>query len=190
MFAADLPFKKRQLEANTRLQEKYLSETFGEGRKLVLDKLQEPVLWLKNAGDLLVMVRSLRQDPVFSIDFLSDLTAYDNEDGKDGKERFVVVYQLYSVTTQVRVRLKLRVDEHAAVPTLVGEWRGANWLEREVYDLFGIKFAGHPNLRRIMMDERFTGHPLRKDYDIKQREPFASNVPLHLGANELPKSQG
>jgi NADH:ubiquinone oxidoreductase subunit C len=189
VFAPDLPFRQRQEAATERLREKYATGPLAEGRKLDLDKLGEPVLWVKDGKDLILLVKTLKLDPTFKIDFLSDITAYDNDDHKDGPERFVVVYQLYSTTLQVRVRLKLRVNDGQAVPTLVNEWRGANWLEREVFDLFGIPFDGHPNLRRIMMDERFTGHPLRKEYHIKQREPFANNIPLHLGAHAVPKPQ-
>ncbi len=185
-FVKDAEFLKRQQEANTRLQEKYLTLPLGEGRKLEMDKLGEPVFWAKDAQDAVMLVKSFKVDPAFKIDFLSDITAYDNTDKKDGAKRFVLVYQLYSTTTQVRVRVKTLIDLNEEALTLVQEWDGANWLEREVFDMYGIKFKAHPNLRRIMMDERFTGHPLRKEYPMKQREPFADNVRLHLGANPLP----
>ena len=183
-YTENAPFIARQTAFNTRLKEKY-----AEGRKLVFDSIQEPVLWVRDGKDLLVVVKMLRIDDAIKADFLSSLTAYDNKDKVDGPKRFVMVYNLYSTTTNVRIRLKLAVDLNEAVPTLTNEWAGANWLEREVWDLFGIPFAGHPNLRRIMMDERFTGHPLRKEYPIKQREPFADNIPFHLGAHPLPKSE-
>jgi NADH:ubiquinone oxidoreductase subunit C len=185
-FVKDAEFLTRQQTANTRLQEKYLILPLGEGRKLELDKLGEPIFWAKSAEDAVMLVKSFKVDTNFKIDFLSDITAYDNTDKKDGPKRFVLVYQLYSTTTQVRVRIKTLIDLNEEALTLVGEWDGANWLEREIFDLYGIKFSGHPNLRRIMMDERFTGHPLRKEYPMKQREPFNDNVRLHLGANSLP----
>jgi len=185
-FVKDAEFLKRQQDANTRLQEKYLVLPLGEGRKLELDKLDEPIFWAKSADDAVMLVKSFKVDPNFKIDFLSDITAYDNTDKKDGPKRFVLVYQLYSTTTQVRIRIKTLIDLNEEANTLVGEWDGANWLEREIFDLYGIKFKGHPNLRRIMMDERFTGHPLRKEYPMKQREPFSDNVRLHLGAHSLP----
>lgn len=185
-FVKGAAFLARQHAANQRLADKYAQGAMAEGRKLQTDKLGEPILWVRDGKDLMLMVKTLRADPAFAIDLLSDLTAYDNQDGKDGAGRFVLVVQLYSSTTQVRVRLKLLLAEGQEAPTLTGEWLGANWLEREAYDMYGIKFTGHPNLRRIMMDERFTAYPLRKEYPIKQREPFADNVPLHLGAQSLP----
>lgn len=183
-------FLQRQAAANERLQHKYAEGALSEGRKLVFDTLQEPILWVRDGKDLLLVIKMMKSDPTLAMNYLSSLTAYDNQDKKDGPKRFVMVYNLYSTTLHIRVRVKLAVDEGASVPTLVNEWKGANWLEREVWDLFGIPFEGHPNLRRIMMDERFTGHPLRKDYPIRQREPFANNIDLHLGAHSLPKTEG
>jgi NADH:ubiquinone oxidoreductase subunit C len=92
----------------------------------------------------------------------------------------VMVYQLYSMSTHTRLRLKLRVDDGVPVPSLTAFWKGANWLEREVFDLFGITFANHPDLRRILMDERFVGHPLRKEYDLEERQPFPDSLPVRI----------
>jgi len=159
--------------------------------KIELDKLGEPILWLEGSR-LHSLVQHLKDHDQIKMDFLSDITAYDNIDGKDNHSgmqgRFVVVYQLFSTITKVRVRLKILLPLEEEVPTLCTHWDGANWLEREVFDMYGIRFKGHPNLRRIMMDERFTGHPLRKEYPMKQREPFADNVRLHLGPNPVPRS--
>ena len=188
-YTENAPFLARQNAFNMRLQEKYLQGALAEGRKLVFDSIQEPVLWVRDGKDLMIIVKMLRTDDFIKVDYLSSLTAYDNKDKVDGPKRFVMVYNFYSTTTNVRMRVKLAADLNEAVPTLTNEWAAANWLEREVWDLFGIPFAGHPNLRRIMMDERFTGHPLRKEYPIKQREPFADNIPFHLGAQPLPKSE-
>jgi NADH-quinone oxidoreductase subunit C len=96
-----------------------------------------------------------------------------------------MVYNLYSLEKHIRVRVKALVAENEQVPSITDLWPGANWFEREVFDMFGISFPGHPNLRRILMDERFTGHPLRKEYPIKQREPFKDNIRIHLGGNPL-----
>jgi NADH-quinone oxidoreductase subunit C/D len=85
------------------------------------------------------------------------------------EQRFDIVYQLYSLQNNERVRLKVRVGEDESVPTSVGVFQGFDWYEREVFDMYGVRFDGHPNLRRILTHENFQGHPLRKDYDAAQR---------------------
>jgi NADH-quinone oxidoreductase subunit C len=165
---------------------KRLVEKYGSDRKVEFDKLNEPIIWAKSPEDTKMLFRSFMVDDVFKMDFLSDLTAYDNKDHEDGQKRFVLVYQQYSTTLHVRVRIKCILNEDEQALTITDVFTGANWLEREVFDMFGIIFKGHPNMRRILMDERFTGHPLRKEYPIKQREPFQDNIAFHLGAN--PKS--
>ena len=99
--------------------------------------------------------------------FLSSVTAVD---WPERIPRFDVVYHLLSLPNQCVLRLKVRVgqrrEEHPAVPTVVGVWPSANWYEREVYDLFGITFSGHPDMRRILMPMDWTTHPLRKDYPL------------------------
>lgn len=162
---------------------KRLVEKYGTDRKVEFDKLNEPVIWAKSPEDAKMLFRSFMMDETFKMDFLSDITAYDNMDQEDGDGRFVLVYQQYSTTLHIRVRIKCLLSEHQQALTLTDIFIGANWLEREVFDLYGITFKGHPNLRRIMMDERFSGHPLRKEYPIKQREPFKDNIAFHLGAN-------
>ncbi|HZO71673.1 MAG TPA: NADH-quinone oxidoreductase subunit C [Ktedonobacteraceae bacterium] len=100
-------------------------------------------------------------------DLLETVTAVD---WLERVPRYDVIYQLLSMPNQCYVRLKLRVgqrrEEHPAVPSVMGVWAGANWYEREVYDLFGITFIGHPDLRRILMPMDWTTHPLRKDYPL------------------------
>lgn len=163
----------------------YLNDRYATGRKIEADALGEAIVWAKNPEDAKKLVRAFQADSTTKIDFLSDLTAYDNKDGEDGEGRFVLVYQLYSLEKHIRVRVKCLLAENEQAETLVDIWEGANWLEREVFDMFGITFRNHPNLRRIMMDERFSGHPLRKEYPVKQREGFNNNVPLHMGANPI-----
>ena len=100
-----------------------------------------------------------------------DLTAVDYMDRK--AQRFEVVYHFYSSTLNHRVRLKVPVDEDdCLVDTLDSLYKAANWFEREVWDLYGIKFKGHPNMKRILLYEEFKGHPLRKDYPINKRQPL------------------
>ena len=179
--APKAPYLAAQENLSKRLVEKY-----GTDRKVEFDKLNEPIIWAKSPEDAKLLFKSFMLDDVFKMDFLSDITAYDNKDHEDGNKRFVLIYQQYSTTLHVRVRIKCLLDENEEALTLSDVFNGANWLEREVFDMFGITFKGHPNMRRILMDERFTGHPLRKEYPIKQREPFKDNIAFHLGAN--PKS--
>ena len=91
--------------------------------------------------------------------------------------RFVVVYHLFSLPLKHRLRLEVPVEEaDAEVESLTPLWAGADWFEREVWDMFGIRFRGHPDLRRILMYEEFVGHPLRKDYGVKKRQPLVGPV--------------
>jgi NADH-quinone oxidoreductase subunit C len=120
-------------------------------------------------------LRFCRDEPALGFDMLTDLTAADylKFPGREDGPRFEVVYHLYSLTHNHRLRLKVRVDEDdAVVPTAVPLWPIANWLEREVWDMFGVRFAGHPDPRRLLMYEQFVGHALRKDYPINRRQPL------------------
>jgi len=111
----------------------------------------------------------LKADEQLDFDFFMDVTAVD---WQARKPRFDVVYHLYSVKHNHRLRIKVKVDEGQPVPTATGLWHIADWMEREVWDLYGIKFAGHPNLKRILLYEEFKGHPLRKDYPYDKRQPL------------------
>lgn len=103
-------------------------------------------------------------------DLLVDVTCVDYLAYRDAEHRFGLVYLLASTATNERVTLRVFLDEpDLSVPSLVPLWEGANWLEREVYDMFGIRFAGHPDLRRILMPDEFTAFPLRKDYPLQGR---------------------
>jgi NADH-quinone oxidoreductase subunit C len=115
--------------------------------------------------------RLLRDDPELNFDFLSDITAVDYWQKKE--PRFEVVYQILSLRGRRRLRVRVPVPEHdAAVESLTPLWRGANFLEREIWDLFGIRFIDHPDLRRILLYEEFQGHPLRKDYPVNLWQPL------------------
>jgi NADH-quinone oxidoreductase subunit C len=107
----------------------------------------------------------LRQAEGAAFDYCSDVTAVDwlSREGP----RFDVVYCLYSTATRQRLRMKARLADGAAIGSVAGVWSSANWLEREVYDMFGITFTGHPDLRRILMPEEWQGHPQRKDYPLE-----------------------
>ena len=111
------------------------------------------------AAALVDMCTFLRDDPETGFDYLMSLTAVDWTD------RFEVVYHLYSVPHKHYLTLKVKADrEQPSVPTVYPVWKAADWQEREIYDMFGIVFPGHPDLRRILMEDDWEGFPLRKDY--------------------------
>jgi NADH-quinone oxidoreductase subunit C len=125
---------------------------------------------LVTAERLPEVLRLLRDDPELAFEMLVDVTCVDYL----GEEpRFEVVYHLYSVAKNHRVRLKVRVGEAAPeVPSAVPCYASADWMEREVFDLYGVRFRGHPDLRRILLYDGFEGHPLRKDYPKEKRQPL------------------
>jgi NADH-quinone oxidoreductase subunit C len=109
------------------------------------------------------VVKFLRDDPVFRFTILIDICG---ADFPERAERFEVVYHFLSVYENLRIRLKLATDAASTVPSLVSLFPAANWYEREAYDLYGILFEGHPDLRRLLTDYGFRGHPLRKDFPL------------------------
>ena len=127
---------------------------------------------------LLDVLLFLRDDEKMAFDLPVDLTVVDWYRKKE--PRFEVVYHLYSTSRKHRIRLKVPVDDDD--PTVASShsvWPGFDWYEREAFDLYGVRFEGHPNLKRILMYEGFEGHPLRKDYPINRRQPLVA--PLDEG---------
>jgi NADH-quinone oxidoreductase subunit C len=127
---------------------------------------------LVDRAHLVEALTLLRDDPELDFAMLTDLTVVD---WLGQVPRFEVVYHLYSLRHRHRVRIKVGVAEAPAecwVPTATGLWHAAAWSEREAWDLYGVRFAGHPDLRRILMYEEFVGHPLRKDYPQNARQPL------------------
>ncbi|MFQ5957339.1 MAG: NADH-quinone oxidoreductase subunit C [Candidatus Brocadiales bacterium] len=121
--------------------------------------------------DIAEICRFLKEDPDLSYNFLMDLTAVDYLGKKD--LRFEVVYHLYSLKNKQRVRIKVPLSEaDPTIDSISSLWSVANWFERECWDMYGIKFNGHPDLRRILLYEEFEGHPLRKDYPVDKRQPL------------------
>jgi NADH-quinone oxidoreductase subunit C len=119
---------------------------------------------------LLGVMEFLKEDGRLRFDLLADITAVDY---LGRKPRFDVVYHLVSLTDSQRLRIKVRVDgDDPVIDSLTSLWGNADWLEREVWDMFGVRFNGHPNLKRILLYEEFQGHPLRKDYPIHRRQPL------------------
>ena len=152
---------------------------------LACDVVQGEIEIRVNAGDVVAALLFLRDDRQAVFSQLIDLTAVDYPERKN---RFEMIYQMLSMQNNMRLRIVASVGEGQTVPSVTGVFMAANWAEREVWDMFGIFFAGHPDLRRLLTDYGFEGHPLRKDfpltghvqvrYDDTQRRVI--NEPVHL----------
>jgi NADH-quinone oxidoreductase subunit C len=151
--------------------------------KKLKDKFQGSILDAKSDGNedfilitpdiLRRLLRYVKDTKGLDFNILMDLTAVDYKEDEDFKERFEVIYQLYALNFQRRLFIRIRLKESALeIPTISDLWPIADWLEREVWDMFGINFSGHPNLKRLLMYEEFEGHPLRKDYPYSKRQPL------------------
>jgi NADH-quinone oxidoreductase subunit C len=116
-----------------------------------------------NAADIVKVVTFLRDDPRCQFVAITDVTAVD---WPSRERRFDIVYHFLSPTKNVRVRVKVETDEVTPVPSIISVFPGADWFERETYDLYGVLFTGHPDLRRLLTDYGFEGHPLRKDFPL------------------------
>ncbi len=186
----NLDFPKEKIE---RIKARYGSSI----EEVVTENVDVPVFYV-SAGNLIEFMTSVRAEDGLEYNFLADLTAYDDNPPLNipeyglghvarsgGDHRFCMVYQLFSLKFLDRIRIKVRVKEEEEVPSLTVLWKAANWLEREVFDLYGVRFSGHPNLRRIMLDDRWVGHPQRKDYPIKRYQRFEGSATLaSLGLEE------
>ncbi len=143
-----------------------LLDQYPEGSIQPQEGLDQPT-WVVRREVLKELARDLRDHPETRFDLLLDLCGVDFP---EREERFEAVYHLYSIPRGERLRLKVPLGEADPVlPSLVDVWKGSDWFEREAYDLFGFRFEGHPNLRRILTHDGFQGHPLRKDYDPARR---------------------
>ncbi|HEY5922508.1 MAG TPA: NADH-quinone oxidoreductase subunit C [Kofleriaceae bacterium] len=150
----------------------------------------DEIAWIKR-DNLVEVAKWLRDDPAMKFAFPVFVTAIDRLDWRpigvapsehwdESKPRFEVVYQLRSMTNK-RLRLKIAVPEQdPRVPSLAELWPAFNWQERETFDMYGIKFDGHPDLRRIYMYEEFVGYPLRKDYPKEKRQPLVRRDDLMM----------
>ncbi len=136
------------------------TNTFRDELTLCIDK-----------GSIVKVSKFLRDDNELAFDFLSDVCGVDRT-ALDNSSSFEVVYHLYSLKRNHRVRLKVQIPAtELKIDTVTSVWSTADWHEREAYDMFGIIFDGHPDLRRILMPDDFEGHPLRKDYPLRGRQP-------------------
>ena len=127
------------------------------------------------AAQILDVARHLRDAADAAFDLCSDVTA---SDWPSRAERFDVIYCLYSTRHRHRVRVKARVAEHQPIASVTPVWPAANWLEREVFDMFGVNITGHPDRRRILMPEDWQGHPQRKDYPLEGPGELLMENPL------------
>lgn len=157
-----------------------------------IDSTDVPIFFVAKEN-LISFLQSIRKEEGLEFAFLADLTAVDDNPPTDkiieyglgtvlperaGEPRFHVVYQLLSMQYKDRIRVKVSVRDGEEIPSVTGLWQAANWLEREVFDMYGIRFSNHPDLRRIMLDQRWVGHPQRKDYPIKRYQRFAGSLEI------------
>jgi NADH-quinone oxidoreductase subunit C len=134
------------------------------------------------ADRLVETCRALRDTPALDFKVLTEITAADY---LPRDPRYEVVYHLLSISKKLRLRLKVRVASDGALPTVQGVWRGAGWPEREVWDMFGIVFDDHGDLRRLLMPEDWEGHPARKDYPVQIRKAAQTYEPLEVSQEEF-----
>ena len=144
-----------------------IRERFGEAITETVATLGQQIVRV-NKGSYLELCNFLRGDDEASFDMCTDLTAIHWPD-RAGQE-FDVVVLLYSVPKNRRLRVKVSLADGEACPSVTSIWAGADWMEREVFDMFGVRFEGHPDLRRILLPEDWPGHPLRKEYPIEYRD--------------------
>jgi len=153
--------------------ELWSSPLVDEIRKRFLDAVKEALIFRNQPfivlakESLLGVCEFLKSNEGGAYKLLTDETAVDYP---KREKRFEVIYQLYSFTGNNRLRLKVLVGEGEKIPSVVGIWPTANWLEREVYDMFGVLYEGHPDLKRILLPDGWVGYPLRKDYDILRQD--------------------
>jgi NADH-quinone oxidoreductase subunit C len=130
---------------------------------------------------LLVISQFLKSVDGGAYTLLTDETAVDYP---KRERRFEVIYHLYSFQRNDRLRLKVIAGENEQVPSVVSVWITANWLEREIFDMFGLLFEGHPDLRRILLPDEWVGYPLRKDYDILKQDQAWVNANLGIESGQ------
>jgi NADH-quinone oxidoreductase subunit C len=152
-----------QTPLNNELVERVRAK-FGSALVEAIEDRKQAILTVECAN-LAVVAQYLREEEKFNL--LSDLTAVD---WPKREKRFDVVLNLYSFAKNERLRVKARAGSGEEVPSVSGVWPTANWLEREAFDMYGIVFAGHPDLRRILLPDEWQGYPLRKDYDIIEQD--------------------
>lgn len=141
--------------------------------KIIKNKFKKEILRVEEEPDLTIYVSNekfpqlcqfLHDNEELNFVYLSDICGVDYP---ERSPRFDVVYHFYSIDKNHRLRIKAGIEEGKSIPSVTGIWKGADWFEREIYDLFGIEFENHPDLRRILLPDDWKGHPLRKDYPLE-----------------------
>jgi NADH-quinone oxidoreductase subunit C len=163
----------RWIGTRTNMLGEKLKERFGDSILSLVEACGEETIVIDRDRALEILT-ALRDEPGFEFDFLTDLSAVD---WLERKPRYEVVYHLNSIKRAHRLRVKVGVD--GAEPwahSVIDLWKAADWMERECFDMFGITFKGHPDLRRILLYDSFVGHPLRKDYPYQKRQPIVEEV--------------
>lgn len=140
-----------------------IKENFGDA-VVETTVIRGEVTHVVKKDSLLDIFRFLKSERDLRMNYFVDVVGVDCQ---PTVPRFEVVYHLYSIPNKLRIRLKVRIGENESVPSATALWKGANWPEREAFDMFGIVFEGHPDLRRIYLAENWKGFPLRKDYPLK-----------------------
>lgn len=153
-----------------------LKDKFSEGISSGQSFLNQPT-YTVSVDCLYDVMLELKDNSEWDFDYLIDLTALDY---LEDEKRFCMVYHLYSYEHGKLIRVKARIAEDEVVPSMSSIWKTADWMEREVYDLFGIEFSGHDDLKRILLPDDWHGHPLRKDYDIKLQDQAWIKKHLHI----------
>jgi len=155
----------------------HIKDRFSQSIIRTHDELGDDTVVIRRE-DFKSLIKYLKKTPDWNMNVLLDLTAVDyfsqeHEQEEKKEYRYEVVYHLYSTNYLRRLRIKVPLpNENPEIETLSGLWPIADWLEREVWDMFGIKFLNHPHLTRLLMYEEFEGHPLRKDYPYYKRQPL------------------
>jgi NADH-quinone oxidoreductase subunit C len=146
------------------VKERILDKLRTKFSDLKVDEFRGELTIIVKKDDIVDVCKFLKEDGELQFDYIVDICGVDYFTEKD---RFAVVYNIWSLKNKFRLRLKVFVDESdLVVPSVTSVWSGANWHEREVFDMFGIKFSGHPDLRRIYMPEEYQYYPLRKDFPL------------------------
>ena len=145
----------------------------------VIFRNQPSIVVVKDS--LLAVCEFLKSEEGGAYTLLTDETAVDYP---KREKRFEIIYQLYSFKQNHRLRLKVLAGDGESVPSVCGLWPTANWLEREVFDMFGIQYEGHPNLKRILLPEDWVGYPLRKDYDILRQDDAWVQANLNISSGQ------